>query len=69
MNDLASPERGVVVFASSSGKLLPYESADWGNGAFTMALVEGLSGNADLFRNGYSRRRSSTPMCRTGSAS
>jgi WD40 repeat protein len=53
VNDLASPEQGVVVFASSSGRLLSYESAAWGNGAFTKAVVEGLSGNADLFRNGY----------------
>lgn len=53
VNDLASPERGVVVFASSSGRLLSYERQDWGNGAFTKAVVEGLAGNADLFRNGY----------------
>ncbi len=53
VNDLASPERGVVVFAASSGKLLSYERADWGNGAFTKAVVEGLAGNADLFGNGY----------------
>ncbi len=53
VNDLASPERGIVVFASSSGRLLSYERADWGNGAFTKAVVEGMAGNADLFRNGY----------------
>jgi uncharacterized caspase-like protein len=28
------------------------ESADWGNGAFTKALIEGLAGKADLLRDG-----------------
>ena len=52
VNDLSSPELGVVVFASSTGSQLSYESAVWGNGAFTKALVEGLAGKADLFDNG-----------------
>ena len=53
VNDLRSPEFGIVTFASSSGRQLSYESAEWGNGAFTKAVVEGLTGKADLFDNGY----------------
>jgi hypothetical protein len=53
VNDLRSPEHGIVTFASSTGRQRSYESSDWGNGAFTKALVEGLSGMADYFHNGY----------------
>ena len=52
VNDLKSPEHGVVVFASSTGKQFSLEKADWQNGAFTKALVEGLDGKADLFGQG-----------------
>jgi WD40 repeat protein len=52
VNDLASPENGVVVFAASSGRQLSEESDDWGNGAFTRALLQGLAGRADLLRSG-----------------
>lgn len=51
-NSLASAENGVVVFASATGRQLAEESDDWGNGAFTKALVEGLDGKADLTRKG-----------------
>jgi uncharacterized caspase-like protein len=51
-NSLASAENGVVVFASSTGRQNSEESDDWGNGAFTKALVEGLGGKADLTRKG-----------------
>ena len=47
--DLTSAENGVVVFASSTGKQYSLENPSWNNGAFTKALVEGLSGKADLF--------------------
>lgn len=52
VNDLASPENGVIVFASSTGRQESLENADWGNGAFTKALVAGLQGGADLMRRG-----------------
>lgn len=52
LNELASPEYGLVVLASSTGKQFSLEDASWGNGAFTKALVEGLSGQADLKRRG-----------------
>ena len=52
VNDLASAENGVVVFAASTGSQLSLEDPAWGNGAFTKAVVEGLSGGADLERSG-----------------
>jgi uncharacterized caspase-like protein len=51
-NDLAAAENGVIVFASSSGRQLSEENDAWGNGAFTRALLAGLSGQADLTRTG-----------------
>ncbi len=47
VNDLSSAENGVVVFASSTGEQFSVEDKAWKNGAFTEALVEGLSGRAD----------------------
>jgi len=48
-NRLGSSEtRGVAVFSSSTGVQLSSESDAWRNGAFTEALLEGLSGAADL---------------------
>ena len=51
-NDLSSAENGVVVFASSTGMQFSLERADWGNGAFTKALLEGLEGEADYTEDG-----------------
>ena len=52
VNELASAENGVIVFAASTGKQLAQEATDWKNGAFTLALVEGLSGKADFSKTG-----------------
>jgi len=52
VNDLSSAENGVIVFTSSSGKQYSLENSKWGNGAFTKALVEGLSGKADYTKDG-----------------
>jgi WD40 repeat protein len=52
VNELASAETGAVVFASSTGRQYALEHADWRNGAFTKALVEGLAGAADFRRTG-----------------
>lgn len=52
VNELASAENGVVVFAASTGKQLSQEDPAWGNGAFTKAVVEGLYGKADFQKNG-----------------
>lgn len=46
INELAGAENGVVVFSSSTGRQFSYEDPAWRNGAFTLALVEGLNGAA-----------------------
>jgi WD40 repeat protein len=52
VNELSSAENGAVVFASSTGRQYSLENLAWGNGAFTKALVEGLSGQADYTGKG-----------------
>ena len=52
INEFAKTENGVVTFASSQGRETSQESAAWGHGAFTKALIEGLGGKADLLHNG-----------------
>ncbi|TAL33637.1 MAG: hypothetical protein EPN93_13545 [Spirochaetes bacterium] len=52
VNELASSENGVIVFASSTGSQYSLESPDWANGAFTKALIEGMNGGADYQRSG-----------------
>jgi WD40 repeat protein/outer membrane protein OmpA-like peptidoglycan-associated protein len=46
---------GLVVLASSTGRESALESSDYGggHGAFTAAMLEGLSGQADMDDNGY----------------
>jgi WD40 repeat protein len=51
-NELASAENGAVVFASSTGRQFSLERPEWNNGAFTKALIEGLTGNADYTKKG-----------------
>lgn len=53
VNDLKSGENGIIVFASSAGHQVSHESAAWGNGAFTKAVIEGMAGSADLLKRGY----------------
>ena len=48
INDLSSAENGAVVFASSTGRQASLESPEWGNGAFTKALIEAMSGRAGV---------------------
>jgi WD40 repeat protein len=53
VNDLASSENGVVTFASSTGRELSHENEDWGHGAFTKALLEGIAdGKGDILHQG-----------------
>jgi uncharacterized caspase-like protein len=53
VNEFASAENGVVTFASSMGREVSLERPEWGNGAFTKAIVEGLlDGRADLLGTG-----------------
>ena len=52
VNELASAENGAVVFASSTGRQYSFEDPNWGNGAFTKAVVEGINGKADYTGKG-----------------
>lgn len=52
VNELSSAENGVIVFAASTGRQFAQESAKWGNGAFTRAVIEGMSGKADTTGSG-----------------
>ncbi|HOE43523.1 MAG TPA: caspase family protein, partial [Rhodoferax sp.] len=52
VNELSSAENGVIVFAAATGRQEAQESSEWGNGAFTRAVIEGMSGKADLARSG-----------------
>jgi uncharacterized caspase-like protein len=52
-NELSDDGQGVIVYASSQGRELSYESPEWSNGAFTKALIDGLSGAADRDKTGW----------------
>ena len=52
VNELASAENGAVVFTSAMSQQFALENDSWGNGAFTKAVVEGLSGRADFRHSG-----------------
>jgi hypothetical protein len=47
INELASAENGAVVFSSATGRQYALENKEWGNGAFTLSVVEGIRGKAD----------------------
>lgn len=46
VNELTSAASGLVVFSASTSRQDSLEKDEWGNGAFTKALVEGLTGMA-----------------------
>ena len=48
ITELTNTDNGAVVFTSSTGRQFSLENPAWNNGAFTKALVEGLSGSADM---------------------
>lgn len=52
VNELASADSGVVVFAATTGRQAAQEDRQWDNGAFTKAVLEGLRGQADPGRTG-----------------
>ena len=52
INELASAENGAVVFSSATGRQYALENMEWGNGAFTKAVVEGIGGKADYTSTG-----------------
>jgi hypothetical protein len=48
INELSSAQNGAVVFSAATSSESSYEDGQWNNGAFTKALVEGLSGAAEI---------------------
>lgn len=52
VNRMARADSGVIMFASSGGNELSLERADWSNGAFTEALLQGITGSADYEKDG-----------------
>jgi WD40 repeat protein len=52
-NELGDKTLGVFLYASALGRQFSYESHEWGNGAFTKAIIEGLSGRADRDNTGF----------------
>jgi uncharacterized caspase-like protein len=52
INELASAENGAVVFSSATGRQYALENKEWGNGAFTLGVVEGIRGKADYNATG-----------------
>ena len=52
IRELTSEENGVVIMAASTGDESSVEHADWGHGAFTLGLLEGLRGKADVNADG-----------------
>jgi len=52
INELASAENGAVVFSSTTGRQYALEKPEWGNGAFTKGVVEGIRGKADYSSEG-----------------
>jgi uncharacterized caspase-like protein len=52
-NEIGDKSLGVLLYASAQGRQYSFEHAEWGNGAFTKAMLEGLSGAADSQRLGY----------------
>jgi WD40 repeat protein len=55
VNELSSAENGAVVFAASTGNQYSLENPAWHNGAFTLAVVEGVGGSADYDKTGRGR--------------
>jgi len=43
----------VLLYASAQGRQVSLEYPEWGNGAFTKAMIEGLGGAADSGKLGY----------------
>jgi uncharacterized caspase-like protein len=53
VNELGDKSLGVFLYASALGRQFSFENPEWGNGAFTKALIEGLGGAADMLKRGY----------------
>ena len=47
LRELTNTDSGVVVMTAATGREASLERPEWGHGAFTKAMVEGLEGKAD----------------------
>jgi uncharacterized caspase-like protein len=52
-SELGDKTLGVLIYASAQGRQVSLEYPEWGNGAFTKAMIEGLGGAADPWKRGY----------------
>ena len=52
-NEIGDKSLGVLLYASAQARQVSLEYPEWGNGAFTKAMIEGLSGKADREKLGY----------------
>lgn len=52
LRELQSTAPGLAVFSATRARDVAQEWSEWGNGAFTKALIEGLSGQADRDQTG-----------------
>jgi WD40 repeat protein len=52
IQDLSAAENGAVVFSSAAGSQFALESPEWGNGAFTRAMLEAFDGAGDYNDDG-----------------
>ena len=48
VKEISATENGAVVFTASTGRQVSLEDKEWNNGAFTKALIEGLTGKAEI---------------------
>ena len=51
LRELMNTDVGVVVMTASTGREVSVEKQEWGHGAFTKAVLEGLQGQANYDRN------------------
>ena len=47
LKQMQNDYRGLVIFSAATGREVSVEKREWGHGAFTKALLEGLAGKAD----------------------
>ncbi len=51
LRELNNTDSGVVVMTAATGREESQERSEWGHGAFTKAMIEGLQGQADYNKN------------------
>lgn len=49
LREITQAEGGIVILTASTGDEVSMEREEWGHGAFSKAIIEGLQGQADFF--------------------